>query len=194
MTTDMETPAVLKAFVDACISLADCRDLGGVTRLMSDLVADEQRLAELMPKFPEPEPSRRGWRLGGEHVCHQNTQLTVMVLDTLPGVLQPPHDHTMPVVIGVFEGCEDQRFFARSDAGLVPTAGRSLEAGDVISMGERAVHAISSPVGRPARAVHVYFGDIYAVDRSLFHPDSLEELVYSADRYDELCRPAESME
>ena len=132
--------------------------------------------------------SERGWRLGGEHVCHQSDELTVMVLDTLPGVLQPPHDHAMHAIIGVFEGCEEQRFFARGDDGVTPAAGRTLEAGDVIVLGERAIHAISSPPGRAARAIHVYFGDIYAVERSLFDPDSLEPHPYSGERYDEFCR------
>lgn len=112
-----------------------------------------------------------------------------MVLDTLPGVLQPPHDHEMHAVIGVFEGCEDQRFFARTADGIAPAAGRSLETGDVVVLGERTIHAISSPEGRRARAIHVYFGDIYGADRSIFHPDSLEEFEMSETRYDEFCRP-----
>ena len=123
-------------------------------------------------------------------MCHQTDELTVMVLDTLPGVLQPPHDHSMNAIIGVFEGCEEQRFYARSDRGVTPAAERTLEAGDVIVLGERAIHAIGSPPGHPARAIHVYLGDIYAVDRSLFHPDTLEVHTYDGDRYDDFCRPA----
>jgi len=111
-----------------------------------------------------------------------------MVLDTLPGVLQPPHDHTMHAIIGVFEGCEDQRFFSRTTDGIAPATGRRLEAGDVMVLGERAVHAISSPQGRQARAIHVYFGNIYDVDRSIFDPESLEEFEMTEARYDEFCR------
>ena len=81
-------------------------------------------------------------------------------------------------------------FFARSNDGIAPAAGRTLEAGDVIVLGEQAIHAISAPAARPARAIHVYFGDIYTVDRSLFHPDTLEPIPYDGDRYDELCRAA----
>lgn len=183
----MKTPPALDAFVEACIPLAPSRDHEAVSTLLEALIGDPD-FAGQMPAFEPPEPSPLGWTLGGEHVCHQTDELTVMVLDTLPGVKQPPHDHEMNAIIGVFEGCEDQRFYARSSDGVTETAGRSLEAGDVIVLGERAIHAISSPAGRAARAIHVYFGDIYSVERSLFDPDTLEPHPYTAERYDEFCR------
>lgn len=184
----MEMPATLEAFVDACIPLAAANDHEAVSRLLGELIDDHDTFAATVPAFSEPEPSARGWTLGGEHILHQTNELTVMVLDTLPGVTQPPHDHEMHAIIGVFAGCEDQRFFARTAEGVQPAAGRSLEAGQVIVLGERAIHAISSPPGRAARAVHVYFGDIYAVERSLYHPDSLEPVPFTSDAYDEFCR------
>ena len=186
----MKTPDSLDAFVEACIPLAEALDHQEVARLLGELISDHTDFAASVPVFGDLEPSPLGWTLGGEHICHQSDQLTVMVLDTLPGVLQPPHDHAMNAIIGVFEGCEEQRFFARTDDGIVPAAGRNLEAGDVIVLGERAIHAISAPPDRAARAIHVYFGDIYAVDRSLFHPESLEPQPYTAEAYDQFCRPA----
>jgi len=183
----MQTPATLDSFVEACKPLARTRDHEAVSRLLEDLITTAG-FADSIPAFTDLETSPLGWTLGGEHVCHKSDELTVMILDTLPGVLQPPHDHEMHAIIGVFEGREDQRFFARSADGVTPAAGRPLEAGDVMVLGERAIHAISSPEGQPARAIHVYFGDIYAIDRSLFHPDTLEPLPYTASNYDELCR------
>ena len=101
---------------------------------------------------------------------HRSDDLTIMVLDTLPGVLQPAHDHAMNAFIGVFEGCEEQRFWARTATGVESATGRLLEAGEVVALGERAIHAISAPAGVRARAVHVYLGDIYDVERSVFDP------------------------
>lgn len=185
----MHTPPALDAFVDACVPLARARDHDAVAGLLRELI-DVEGFAASVPAFGDVETSERGWTLGGEHVCHQTTELTVMVLDTLPGVMQPPHDHEMRAIIGVFEGAEEQRFFARATDGATPTPGRTLEARDVMVLGERAIHAISSPEGRAARAIHVYFGDIYDVERSLFHPETLEPHPYSGDLYDEFCRPA----
>ncbi len=185
----MEIPTELKNFVQACVPLAASHEHGGVKRLLTELIA-EPSFASSIPPFGEVETSPRGWTLGGEFVCHKADDLTVMILDTLPGVEQPPHDHEMHAIIGVFEGCEDQRFFARSSEGVTPAAGRSMEAGDVVVLGEQSIHAISSPAGRAARAIHVYFGDIYDVERSLFHPDTLEQHPFTGELYDEFCRPA----
>lgn len=185
----MTTSPELSAFVDACIPLARAGARDQVSQLLRDLIA-EPSFAASVPDFDEIETSARGWTLGGEVICHQSPELTVMLLGTLPGVVQPPHDHNMTAIIGVFEGCEEQRFWARGESGLTPTPGRMLEAGDVMTLGERAVHAISSPDGHAARAIHVYFGDIYGTDRSLFNPDTLEEHAYESDLYDQFCRPA----
>jgi len=184
----MEMSKEFDAFVEACVPLAAAKDHSAVQRLLRDLIADPSAFAAGVSRFEDVEPSPLGWTLGGEHICYQTEDLTVMVLDTLPGVVQPPHDHAMHAIIGVFEGCEDQRFFARTNDGIHPAAGRSLEAGEVIVLGEQSIHAISSPPGRAARAIHVYFGDIYSVERSVFHPDSLEPHSYTADHYDDFCR------
>ena len=187
----METPAILERFAADCQAALDHEDTRGeVHRLIQELVVESDALAAQIPAFTadEVEASPRGFRLGGEHIVHQSPDLTVMVLDTLPGVEQPPHDHAMPAFIGVFEGCEEQRFWARSSDGIVPTTGRMLEAGDVVAFGTQGIHAISAPDHAPARAVHVYLGDIYDVDRSVFHPDTFEELKMTSERYDEFCR------
>lgn len=189
----MSTPPVLEAFVETCKAAVDGdsarEDIRGA---MDQLFADPGALAAGIPAFGDDEvaTSPRGFRLGGELLLHKTPNLSVMVLDTLPGVIQPPHDHNMTAMIGVFEGCEEQRFWARTDHGVEQAAGRLLEPGEVITLGERAIHAISSPAHAPARAIHVYLGDIYDVERSLFHPDTLEEFPFEADRYDAFCRPA----
>jgi predicted metal-dependent enzyme (double-stranded beta helix superfamily) len=184
----MDTPRPLDEFVDHCGRLAPSGDHDGIAALLRELVSDPAEFGASVPPLAG-EPSARGWQLGGEHVCHRSDDLTVMVLDTLPGVAQPPHEHLMNAIIGVFDGCEEQRFFRRTDEGIAPASGRSLEAGEVMVLGERAIHAISAPEGRTARAIHVYLGDIYRVERSLFHPESLAEFAYTADLYDEFCRP-----
>ena len=187
----METPEILEQLAVDCRAALDHDDpRAEVYRLLQNLIAQPEALASQVPAFDaaDVEVSPRGFRLGGEHIVHQAPDLTVMVLDTLPGVEQPPHDHAMPAFIGVFEGCEEQRFWTRSDDGVVATTGRLLEAGEVGAIGTRGIHAISAPDHAPARAVHVYLGDIYDVERSVFDPDTLEEHEMTSDRYDEFCR------
>ena len=189
----MQTPPVLEAFVNKCISALDSdssRDT--IVREMHELFANPITLAAQIPPFTEDEvtTSEHGWRVGGEQILHRDDNLTVMVLDTLPGVIQPPHDHNMNAFIGVFEGCEEQRFWLRDTEGAVPAAGRVLTAGEVMPLGMRAIHAISAPANHPARAIHVYLGDIYDTERSVFDPETLAEHAMTPERYDEFCRPA----
>ncbi len=186
----MQMPAEIDEFVAACRGVVDEGEAvrARLAALVADLVDDHEALAAAVPAFAEVPVSARGWQLGGEQICLQSDDLTVMVLDTLPGVAQPPHDHSMTAIIGVFEGCEDQRFWGRTSTGIESAAGRALRAGESVTLGERAIHAISA-AERPARAVHVYLGDIYAAERSIFDPETLVEHPMSDDRYDEFCRP-----
>jgi len=189
----MQTPAELHRFAEHCRDAVDGdRSREQIRAAMDDLFADPVALAATIPPFEpeEVETSAHGFRLGGEHIVYRSTDLTIMVLDTLPGVLQPPHEHRMVAMIGVFEGCEEQRFWTRTDTGIEAATGRLLEAGEIVTLGERAIHAISAPDHAPARAVHVYLGDITDVERSLFHPETLEEHRLTDDRYDEFCRRA----
>ena len=190
----MKTPPVLEQFVAACqAAVASGSDVPQkVAGLLRSLVSEPTSLAATVPAFTddEIETTPHGYRLGGEAVIHQAAELTIMVLDTLPGVVQPAHDHAMIAFIGVFAGCEQQRFWTRTNNGVEVTTGRLLEAGEVIALGDRAIHAISSPEGQSARAVHVYLGDINNVERSVFEPETMAEYPMTSERYDEFCRPA----
>ena len=53
--------------------------------------------------------------LGRDRTLFEDESVTVAVVETEPGHLQPPHDHSMCAVIGVFEGGERNRFYRRSD-------------------------------------------------------------------------------
>jgi len=186
----MQSCAVLVQFADQCVAALDSASAREtIYRLLSDLIADPPALAEQIPRFADDEVPviPLGVRLGGESVVHRDERLTVMVLDTLPGVVQPPHEHRMDVCIGVFEGTEEQRFWTRTPDGIRSTTGRMLEAGEVMALGSQAIHAISAPADRPARAVHVYLGDIYSVDRSVFHPETLAEHPMTEDLYNSYC-------
>jgi hypothetical protein len=189
----VKTPAVLTTFVDTCKQAVQGDDAcATIHAAMQKLFADPAALAAGIPAFTFDDiaTSPLGFRLGGETLLHQADDLSVMVLGTLPGVIQPPHDHEMVAMIGVFEGCEEQRFWARTNNGVEAVAGRLLEAGEVMVLGERAIHAISAPEHQDARAIHVYLGNISDVDRSVFDPETLEEHPFESDRYDAFCRPA----
>ncbi len=187
-----ELPQELIDFTDACVAAvgADEDPRATLRSLVEDLVAEPDALAaKLAAVGPVGPPDRTpcGLELGAEATLHEDERLTVSLLDTCPGVVQPPHDHRMTAIIGVFEGTEDQRLFVRDDDGIRPTRGRALGPGQVITLGAAAIHAISAPHGT-ARAVHVYLGSINTVKRSLFHPETLAETAMDKAVYYSYCR------
>lgn len=195
-------PRELAEFTDNCIWAVEHADPRATIRgLMEDLVAYREGLVacneDLAYRLGRGVPvaavdcTASGLVVGAEAAIYEDDDLTVTLIDTFPGVLQPPHEHRMTAIIGVVEGVEHQRLFARTADGIRPTGERALGPGEVITLGPQAIHAISSPEGM-ARAVHVYLGPINTVERSMFHPDTFAEMPMEMSTYHAHCREAPS--
>lgn len=113
---------------------------------------------------------------------YQADDLTVLNLVWGPGMTLYPHDHRMWAVIGIYGGREDNTFYRRSEDGLVMHGTRVLDAGDVASLGENAIHSVHNPLTRLTAALHVYGGDFFETPRSEWDPDTLVEEPYSVER------------
>lgn len=151
---------------------------------MERLVAEPSALAE---QIPEPITGPGSSVAGSDEILFEDESLTVFVVHSAPDVEQPPHDHLISAVIGVYEGVEEQRYFRRDGESLIRCGGADIVPGEVLTLGPTAVHAISAG-GRWCRAVHVYLGALSSIDRSLFDPDTFVEEPMTAERYEELCR------
>jgi predicted metal-dependent enzyme (double-stranded beta helix superfamily) len=85
----------------------------------------------------------------------------------------------MWAVIGTYDGQENNTFFRRSGKGLEKAGGKDLKTGDVVVLGEDAIHAIENPLDRPSCAIHVYGGDLLDFSsRSTWNPFTFEEHPY----------------
>lgn len=181
---------VLDDFVDECRALAgdDTTDRWTtVSAAMERLVSDPAALAAAIPEpaVPDPEPIA-----GIDEIVFEDDTVSVILVHTPPGTDQPPHDHLVDTFIGVYEGVEVHRFFARDDATtLVPAGGRSVGVGETVSMRPEAVHAIAAEGPDWCRAVHVYLGPLSSIDRSIFHPETFAEERLTMARYEQWCRP-----
>ncbi len=186
--TTIECPQFLIDFRDACVAAGrELEPRVRLSRLVKDLVADPDACAALPSDLPRLGATQEGIEVGAEATLYESEDLTLALLDTYPGVVQPAHDHRMTAIIGVFEGEEDQRLFTRHATGIRAAPGRTLGAGQVMTLGPRSIHAISAP-GITARAVHVYLGPINTVSRSLFHPDTGDEVPMDTNTYYRYCR------
>ncbi len=177
--------ALLQRFVDDCRAAAKSDDaVIRIVALVEQLVADPALLASEVSPLPASIPAA-----GVDESLFVDDDLTVLVVGTPSGVDQPPHDHRMAAVIGVFDGIEDQRFFVKVPSGLRELTGRSIATGEVMSLGRKTIHAISTPGPQPCRAIHVYVGNLESTERSIFHPETFVEEPLTLDRYADYCRP-----
>ena len=109
---------------------------------------------------------------------HVADDLTVLQVVWGPGMRLYPHDHRMWAAIGIYEGAEDNEFFRRAPAGLTSSGGKELHDGDVLVLGDDAVHAVTNPLRSFTGAIHVYGGDFFATPRSQWDMDARDEKPY----------------
>ena len=111
-------------------------------------------------------------------------ELTVLNIVWAPGMVLFPHDHRMWAAIGIYAGTEDNTFFRREGAarrGLTESGGKVLTTGDVMVLGDDAIHSVTNPSDRLTGAIHVYGGDFVHEPRSQWGPGPREERPFDLD-------------
>lgn len=107
----------------------------------------------------------------------QSDAITILNVVWTPGMLMPPHDHTMLAGIAVYSGHEDNGFWRPAGDGRVePVGGKRVGAGEVLIMGDDAVHSVQSHPDRYTGGIHVYAGDFFNRDRKLWSVDDGREI------------------
>jgi predicted metal-dependent enzyme (double-stranded beta helix superfamily) len=112
---------------------------------------------------------------GGITRLHVSDELTVLRVAWTPGMVLYPHDHRVWAVIGIYGGQEDNTFYRRTPQGLTESGGREVPAGDVLVLGDDAIHAVANHRREYAAALHVYGGDFFAPGRSEWDWETLTE-------------------
>jgi predicted metal-dependent enzyme (double-stranded beta helix superfamily) len=112
-------------------------------------------------------------RAGGLARLYNTPELTVLNVVWAPGMLLLPHDHRMWAAIGVYVGTEDNVFFRRVPGDRVhieETGAKELDTGEVLLLGDDAIHSVHNSRDRVTAAIHVYGGDFFREPRSQWGP------------------------
>jgi predicted metal-dependent enzyme (double-stranded beta helix superfamily) len=136
---------------------------------------------EVVTKALEPREdlvAALGKNEAGIDVMYSSPELTILNVIWAPHMRLYPHEHRMTATIGVYGGAESNVLYRRGTERIAAAGERTLEAGDVMSLGRDAIHAVINPVGRFTGAIHVYGGDFINQPRSRWDPDSLLEVPY----------------
>lgn len=108
-------------------------------------------------------------------VLHSDEQITVMNIVWPPHLITEPHNHNMWATIALYEGRENNIFWAREGGSIVPVGAETICSGEVFSLGADAIHSVHNPLGKYTAAIHVYGGDFMATPRSEWDPEHLVE-------------------
>ena len=123
---------------------------------------------------------------GGIQKIHASEDLTILNVVWAPHMMIMPHNHNMWAVIGVYGGREDNIFWRRikdDPAGHIEAAGaKSLGPTDVRPLGDDIIHSVTNPTLKLTGAIHVYGGDFFAMHRSEWEPETLEERPYDIEK------------
>jgi predicted metal-dependent enzyme (double-stranded beta helix superfamily) len=153
-----------------------------VRDVVDEFVANPARLAESLGPVES----------GGITSLHNSADLTILHVAWSPGMTLYPHDHRMWAVIGMYGGQEDNAFFRRVPGGLEAVGGRELQAGEILVLGDSAIHSVANSRRDFAVALHVYGGDFFSVERSEWDVDTGEERPYDFERTRQLFEDANS--
>jgi predicted metal-dependent enzyme (double-stranded beta helix superfamily) len=181
------TPAVdiapLRGFVTSFAALlsgarteASILQSGGA--LLARLVARDNWLP---PQFAEPSPER--YRQYLLH-CDSRERFSVVAFVWGPGQATPIHDHRVWGLIGVLRGSERIERYERSSTGTLRQVGTPsfLYEGEVdaVSPSVGDIHRVTN--GRddaPSISIHVYGGNIGAVERATYDAEGREKVFIS---------------
>jgi len=127
----------------------------------------------------------------GINVLYNAPDLTVLNVVWPPNITLVPHNHLMWAAIGIYDGREENRFFRRHGRTITPSGGKELGGGDVLLLGDDAIHSVHNPERAYTGAIHVYGGDFVRQPRSQWAGDGLEEQPYDYDAIREQFAQAE---
>jgi predicted metal-dependent enzyme (double-stranded beta helix superfamily) len=169
----------LRGFV---VSLAEL--LGSTRDEVEILEAGDALLARLVAhddwlpsRFAQPHPDRYQQYL--LH-CDSRERFSVVSFVWGPGQATPIHDHRVWDLVGVLRGAERVEKFRRDHSGALQASGvpTDLHEGEMEAINPRNgdIHRVANGLAdRTSVSIHVYGGNIGAVQRATFDPDGTEK-------------------
>ena len=150
---------LLEEFVDRARDAAASPDPARAVRaVLEEALTDRDAYAAIIAAQEEDE----------DHLFEDET-VSIWTCRFPPSELTAPHEHKLPVQIAVVGGVEKNILYQRRYGELFEAAEKDVHAGDMLSLGPEAVHAVTAGTGEPSLALHVYLGPLMQIERSLFN-------------------------
>lgn len=148
---------------------------------------DVKAIMDRIFKYPEAIRAHIPDREEDEINLFEDDAISIWVCRFMPGTPVPAHDHQMPAMIGLYAGVERNRFFKVDDEDKITETGYvDIKPGDVLNISPTAIHAVECIGDEPSCGIHVYFGPLQSIDRSLFDQHSDTRLKFTEDTFNRL--------
>ena len=164
--------------------------LGDVRRALTG-PAPQQALRTLLEGMVSALTGRgRPWLAhdGDELLLAATPEMTVYHITLSPRIHYPPHDHRMPAMIGLYQGSETSFSYRRNGSALQRVERRDHAAPCVASLPADVIHSVVNMGEARSAAIHVYFGDLGTVERSIWDAELREERRFDNRFYFEQAR------
>ena len=104
-----------------------------------------------------------------------------------PGTPIPPHDHQMSAIIGIYAGIERNFFYKlQTQDKLSSNSHTDMEPGRVLKIAPTAIHSVECMSEEPSCGIHVYFGPLTKIDRSLFDLKTETRMKFTDEAFERL--------
>ena len=130
--------------------------------------------------------------IGGNarQVFYRSPELTLLKVCFPNGRRTPPHDHGTWAMILLLSGAEKNTLYRRENGTLRKAGEVTLTRGAILPMRADTVHVAECLGDAPAVGLHVYGGDILALPRRMWNPQTLEEHALDWTLYEDFARIA----
>ena len=125
-------------------------------------------------------------------VFYRAPDLTLLKVRFPNGRRTPPHNHGTWAMILLLSGEEKNTLYRSEDAVLRKAGEVTLKRGAILPMRADTVHVAECRGEVPAVGLHVYGGDILALPRRMWNPETLEEHALDWKLYETFAQTASS--
>ena len=123
-------------------------------------------------------------------VFYRSPNLTLLKVCFPNGRRTPPHDHGTWAQILLLSGEEKNTLFRIDNGALRKASEVTLTRGSILPMRAETAHVAECIGSVPAVGLHVYGGDILALPRRMWNPQTLEEHPLDWELYERFARTA----
>ncbi|OEE61442.1 hypothetical protein A1OS_19235 [Enterovibrio norvegicus] len=167
----------LDSLIEACQhALTTDTPQEAIRNIVSDMIQDHHQVRQALGQQ----------NVASVEKLYASETLSIVNFVWAPHMTMPAHNHNMWAVVGVYEGREDHIFWRRKkDAGegeIEAAGAASISSGEVICMNIDAIHSVTNPTNLFTRAIHIYAGDFFEIERSEWETLSLTENLFDPEK------------